>query len=350
MTKTHLAAILPQKGGPFVVGERPTPEPGSNEVLIEIKAVALNPVDYNQRTLGVPPVPVYPAVIGQDAAGVVAKLGPGVASTSPELKPGTRVLALATSFYRDGLPDYGAFQQFALAQSELVIPLPDSLSFEQGAIMPLAVTTAWNAWTTINIPLNTRFTPQDNQAVLIWGGASSCGTFAIQTAKTLGFTRIYTTASPKHHAYLKSLGAHAVFDYHSPTVVSQIVNAVKHDGVILRTAHCVVNGGLQPTLDVLKETKGDAKAKVVYSPPLPPDHPTLENTEIRMNWPPLDPVERDRHFYECFHGWLKDGLRSGSVVPSPANIQVEGGGLEGLNSALEKWNAGVSGTKIVVPL
>ena len=270
MATHHSAAILPQKGGPLSVEQRATPEPGPNEILINIKAVALNPVDHKQRNFGLPPIPQYPAVLGSDAAGIVAKVGAGVSG----LAPGTRVLAFASSFYQNGSPDHGAFQEYALAQSEGVIELPESLSFEQGAVFPLAVMTALSAWTTIGIPLDTRYTPQDKQAVLIWGGASSVGTFAIQSAKSLGFT-VYATASPKHHQYLKDLGAHAVFDYNAASVVSQVVSRVKEDGVSLRTAHCVVVGSLQPTLDVLKKTKGDATASVAYSPPLPPNHPTF---------------------------------------------------------------------------
>ncbi|RYP03457.1 hypothetical protein DL764_005138 [Monosporascus ibericus] len=130
MVGTHNAAILPQKGGPLSVGERATPEPGPNTVLIEVKAVALNPVDYHQRDFGMPPVPIYPAVIGSDISGVVAK-------------------------------------KYALAQPEGVVALPDALSFEEGAILPLAVITALTAWTTIGIPLDTKYTTQDRQAVLI---------------------------------------------------------------------------------------------------------------------------------------------------------------------------------------
>lgn len=345
MARTHLAAILPQKGGPLSVQERPTPEPGPNEVLVEVKAVALNPVDYHQRDLDFPPVPVYPAVIGTDAAGVVAKLGSNV-TTVP--KPGSRVIAFASSFYQSGSPDHGAFQKYALAQSEGVIPLPDSLSFEEGAVFPLAFMTSLAAWASIGIPLSTRYKPEDKQAVLIWGGASSVGTFSVQSARTLGF-RVYVTASPKHHAYMKKLGADAVFDYKAGDVVAQIVAAVKRDGVRMLTAHCVIAEGLQPTLDVLKETKGDSPAKVSHSPVLPPDHPTLENTQIVFNLPPMDAAVRDKLMYECFHGWLSNGLQSGSVVPSPS-VQVEGGGLEGLNAALDKLKGGVSGTKIVVPI
>ena len=345
MAGKHQAAILPQKGGPLSVGERHTPEPGPSEVLIEVKAVALNPVDYYQRDFGMPPVPIYPAVIGSDVAGIVAKVGSTV-STAP--MPGGRAIAFASSFYQNGSADHGAFQKYVLAQSEGVLALPDALSFEEGAIFPLAVMTALTAWTTVGISLDTKYTPQDKQAVLIWGGASSVGTFAIQSAKSLGFT-VYATASPKHHAYLRKLGAHAVFDYKSGDVVSQIVEAVKKDGVKLHTAHCVVNESLQPTLDVLKETKGSAAAKVAHSPLLPDDHPTLDNTEIKFNFPSMDPAVRDKHMYECFHGWLQEGLKSGSVVPSP-NVQIEGGGLEGLNAALDKLKAGVSGVKIVVPI
>ncbi|CEN62046.1 Putative Quinone reductase [Aspergillus calidoustus] len=345
MSSTHYAAVLPRKGGPLSVEQRPTPEPGPNEILIQVKAVALNPCDYSQRDFGLPPVPIYPAVLGADTAGLVAKAGSHVTAAPP---PGTRVLAFASSFYQNGSPDHGAFQQYALAQAECVILLLDDLSFEEGAVFPMAVLTALTAWTTIGIPLDTKYATEDKQAVLIWGGASSVGTFAVQSAKSLGFT-VYATASPKHHEYMKELGAHAVFDYKASAVVGQIVHAVKEDGVKLHTAHCVVAGGLQPTLDVLRETKGEEAARVAHSPVLPPDHPALENTQITFNFPPLEQASRDKHMYQCFHGWLANGLKSGSVVPSPP-VQVEGGGLEGLNAALDMLKAGVSGTKIVLSI
>jgi NADPH:quinone reductase-like Zn-dependent oxidoreductase len=347
MTAEHDAAILPKSGGPLAVGKRATPEPGPNDVLIEVKAVALNPCDYYQRDYGMPPVPIYPAVIGGDAAGVVAKLGSSV-TAGPVPGPGSRVIAFASSFYQNGSPDHGAFQKYALAQSEAVIPLPDNLSFEEGAVFPLAVLTALTAWTTIGIPLDTPYTPADKQAVLIWGASSSVGSFAVQSAKTLGFT-VYATASPKHHDLVKKLGADAVFDYKDSDVVSKIVDAVKKDGVYLHTAHCVVDGALQPTLDILKETKGDAFAKVAHSPVLPEGHPTLDNTQITFNFPSMDEVVRSKHIKEVFHGWLHSGLKDGKIVPSP-NIQIEEGGLDGINAALDKLKAGVSGTKIVVPV
>ncbi|CAG7963433.1 unnamed protein product [Penicillium salamii] len=345
MTRTHRAAILPQLGGPLTVEDRATPEPGPNEILIEVKAIALNPVDYSQRDSGFPPVPSYPAVLGSDTSGLVAKVGANVSSV---FKPGTRVIALASSFYQNGSPDHGAFQKYALAQSEGVALLPDHFSFEEGAVLPLAVMTSLTAWTTIGISLDTKYAPQDKQAVLIWGGASSVGTLAIQSAKSLGFT-VYATASPQHHDYLKKLGAHAVFDYKASDVVSRLVDTIKGDGVSLRTAHCVVSDGLQPTLDVLRETKGNLAAKVAHAPLLLPDHPTLDNTEIKFVFPSLDITERNKHTRQCFQVWLREGLESGSVVPSPP-VQIEDGGLEGLNLALDKLKNGVSGSKIVLSI
>lgn len=343
MAAKHQAAILPQKGGPLVIAERATPEPGPNDLLIEVKAIAMNPVDASQRDNDFPPVPIYPTVNGCDVAGIVIKAGSSV-SNAPA--PGSRVLAMASNFYKGGSPDYGAFQKRVLAQSEGVIPLPGALSFEEGAILPLAVLTALSAWTTIGIPIDTKYTPQDKQAVLITGGASSVGTWVVQSAKLMGFI-VYTTASANNHEYLKKLGADVVFDYKASDVVPRIVDAVKKDGVILRTAVCVAPETLQPILDVLKHTKGNAVAQVSHAPPLFPGAPTLEGVEVKFTLPPMDPVERSAHMYRCFHVWLQNGLKSGAVVPSP-RIQIQAGGLEGINKALDTMKAGVSGTKVVV--
>ncbi|KAI0440640.1 GroES-like protein [Xylaria telfairii] len=342
MPGTHKAAILPQKDTRLTIVERATPEPGPNEILVEVKAVALNPVDYYQRDFGFPPVPFYPAMIGTDASGIVVKVGSKISTVAP----GARVIAFASSFYQGGSMDHAAFQQYALAQSEGVIPLPDNLSFEQGSVFPLCFMTALTAWTSIGISLDTKYTLHDKQAVLIWGASSSVGAFAVQTAKIMGFT-VYATASPTNHGYIRELGADTVFDYKTSDVISQIIATAEKDGVNLLTAHCVVPDCLEPVLEILKQTKGDAAAKVAHSPPLPSGHATLDNTNIVFNFPSMDAGERDPHMFKCFHEWLQGGLRSGSIVPSPA-IQIEDGGLEGLNAALDKLKAGVSATKIVV--
>jgi NADPH:quinone reductase-like Zn-dependent oxidoreductase len=344
MASTHQAAVIPEKGGPLAVASRPTPKSGPHEILIEVKAIALNPVDHYQRDFGMM-VPTYPAVVGSDVAGIVTEIGSDVKTS---LAVGSRVLAFASGFFQNGSPDHGAFQKLTLAPWEGVIPIPNELSYEHAAMLPLAAYTALTAWVAINIPLDTRHDQSDKQAILIWGASSSVGSVSVQSAKALGF-RVYATASTQHHDYIKQLGADAVFDYKSPVVVTQIVNQVKADGVNLHTAHAVVDGALQPILDVLEHVKGDAPAKVVHSPILPEGHPTLANTTIVFNLPDMDTAARNHHLFKVFHEWLAPGLHTGTVVPSP-RLQVEHGGLEGLNLALDKLKAGVSCTKIVVPV
>lgn len=85
---SHLAAVLPQKGGPLEVTSRPTPTPGPHDLLIAVKSIALNPIDYYQRDFGFPPLAAYPAVVGSDIAGTVVSAGSDVLPDAP--KAGTR--------------------------------------------------------------------------------------------------------------------------------------------------------------------------------------------------------------------------------------------------------------------
>ncbi|KAL5040816.1 hypothetical protein BDW71DRAFT_212740 [Aspergillus fruticulosus] len=340
----HLAAILHEQGTALTIQSRPTPSPGSGELLLEVRAIAINPPDASQRDNNIPPVPIYPAVIGCDVAGIVVKAGPDVPASAPQ--PGTRVAALASSFYREGKPQYGAFQQFVLTSYQCVVSLPATISFEEGAVFPLATLTALSGFTTVGIPLDKRFAPEEKKAVLLWGGASSVGTLAIQFARHMGFT-VYTTASTRNHEYLKALGAHRTFSYNDADVVSLIVAAAREDGVTLTDAQTFALNSLQPILDVLKETKGDGPARVGHAAPLLPGAPSLEGVEVKFVMPPMEPTAQSEHFNKVFQRWLKSGLKNGTVVPSP-RVKVVEGGLEGLNTALDIWKQGVSATKLVV--
>ena len=106
---THLAAVSLAKGQPFQLQHRPTPKPGPGELLIAVKAVALNPADHHMRNSGFF-IPTYPTVIGFDLAGIVVEVGEGVptgptaddsddtTSNSVFFQPGiTRVVAMAAS-------------------------------------------------------------------------------------------------------------------------------------------------------------------------------------------------------------------------------------------------------------
>ncbi len=87
----------------------------------------------------------------------------------------------------------------------------------------------------LGLPLPSNPPANQSSALLVWGGASSVGSNAVQLGRLLGFT-VFTTASPNNHDYLKSLGASEVFDYHTSTVVDDLLEAAKKAGKPIRLA------------------------------------------------------------------------------------------------------------------
>ena len=136
----YLAAILPSKGSALQVEERPTPTPGPHDLLIDVKSIALNPIDVAMRDHGLF-VSTYPAIIGSDIAGNVIATG---SSVPLDLKEGTRVAAFAPSYFVQGAPDNGAFQTRVLVPSTNALPLPSSINFNEGSLLPMAVLTTWS--------------------------------------------------------------------------------------------------------------------------------------------------------------------------------------------------------------
>jgi len=337
----HLTAIATSKGAPLEVTHRSTPNPGPNDLLIEVNSIALNHIDHYQRDMGFPPLAGYPSVLGSDIAGTVISAG---SSGAP--KPGTRVAAFAPCFFKQGAPDYGALQTRALVPAVNAVPLPKVMSFNEASLLPAAIETAWAGWYSIGIPHDTAYTAADKKGMLVWGGASSIGSAAIQVAKLMGF-HVYATASEKHHEYLKGLGASKVFDYKGEHVVESIVKAAKEDEVTIQMGFNAAAGSLQSCLDILKESKGEGTAKLATAIPLSEDSPTVEGVEVKFVSAPEDEKERDEHFHFVFGVWLKEKLEKKEFVPSP-RVKVIEGGLESVNKALDELKGGVSGVKLVL--
>ncbi|KAK7887362.1 hypothetical protein LTR67_009782 [Exophiala xenobiotica] len=339
---THQAALIPSKGQPFIIDTRPTPQPGPNEVVISVAAMAMNPVDYFQRDMGFF-IANYPAIIGCDVAGTIDAVGSSV--STPGFKKGARVLAFASSFYHQGEPnanDYAAFQAKALVSVEYVAVIPDTLSFVDAATVPMAIGVAWNGWTIIGLSFSTHFDAADKKGVLVWGAASSIGVSAVQTAaKALGFT-VYVTASPKNFEYLKSLGVAKCFDYKDPEVVSKIVDTAKADGITLKTIFRAAGdrGGsdLQAQVDVVSAFGGGSIASAV-GPLTPENTPQAEGVDIKFIVGPSNPQDRAKQMTTIFHEWLTPRLASGEFVPGP-NARVVGKGLGDLNKALDILKGG----------
>lgn len=193
------ALLLTRYGGPdaMELREVPPPVPGPGELLIEVRAAGLNPVDFKTRQGVLKPIKRYPlpAIMGNELAGVVVALGPG----ATRFAVGDRVFA------RMPKTAMGAFAEQAAVAEDAVAAMPASVDFETAAGIPLAGLTALQA-------LRDELKLGPGSRVFIPGGAGGVGTFAIQIAKWLG-AEVTTTASPRGRALVERLGADVVIDY-----------------------------------------------------------------------------------------------------------------------------------------
>lgn len=184
--------------------ELPKPEATGRDLLIEIKAISVNPVDTKVRNSAVVEAGDY-RVLGYDAAGIVAAVGPDVTL----FQPGDEV------FYAGAINRQGTNAEYHLVDERIVGPKPKSLSFEQAAALPLTAITAYEAMLhrmKVQDPV-----PGAANAILIIGGAGGVGSIAIQLARQLtDLTVIATGSRPETQAWIRELGAHHVIDHSKP--------------------------------------------------------------------------------------------------------------------------------------
>ncbi|MEK7858243.1 MAG: NADPH:quinone reductase [Elusimicrobiota bacterium] len=197
------AIIVRAFGGPEVLRleEAPDPRPGPGEVLVSVKAVGVNPVEAYLRSGSYPRRPDLPFTPGTDAAGLVSAVGSGVAV----LKPGQRVYVYGAKA--------GVYAQKAVAEVSRVFPLPDTLSFEQGAAVGVPFGTAHRA-------LFHHGKAKKGQTVLIHGASGGVGTAAVQLARAAGLTVIGTAGGPEGVAFVKALGADQALDHRTAGYLS----------------------------------------------------------------------------------------------------------------------------------
>lgn len=201
MTKQTMQALTFKRYGKSPdVGFRAVPRPTvlkADEILVQVHAVGLNPIDNMIQTGMFKPVLQFqlPATIGSDLAGVVIQVG----SQVTRFKAGDAVFA---SIFDTGK---GALAEFAVVAESAAALKPANLDFVEAASIPMVGLTSWQA-------LKERADIQSGQKVFIPAGSGGIGTFAIQLAKYFGAT-VATTTSSKNLALVKSLGADQVVDY-----------------------------------------------------------------------------------------------------------------------------------------
>jgi NADPH:quinone reductase-like Zn-dependent oxidoreductase len=189
------AVVITRHGPPEVlqVQERPDPEPGPSEVLIDVRAAGINFADIMARLGLYPDAPKPPCVIGYEVAGTVAGGGAGA---GPDLAVGQRVIAPVR---------FNGYAERAVAQADDVVPLPDEIDFTAGAAIPVNYSTAWEA-------LIRQGNLQAGERVLIHAAAGGVGIAATQIAKRVG-AEVWGTASAGKHDAIRQQGVDHPVDY-----------------------------------------------------------------------------------------------------------------------------------------
>ncbi|MBH9578318.1 zinc-binding alcohol dehydrogenase family protein [Inhella proteolytica] len=181
----------------------PAPEARGHDLLVEVKAIAVNPVDHKIRQ-GVQPEAGQWKVLGWDAAGVVRAVGEQVT----RFKVGDRV------WYAGAIDRPGSYAELQLVDEHLVGAMPASLDFAAAAALPLTTITAWEL---LFERLGVEQGGGQGQSLLVIGAAGGVGSILVQLARQLTQLTVIATASrPETEAWVRELGAHQVINHRRP--------------------------------------------------------------------------------------------------------------------------------------
>ena len=246
------------------VGERPTPEPQDNEVLVEVVATSVNPIDRRLRSgeLQEYITRTFPVVPGWDLAGKIAKVGAKVT----DWQVGDEVLGLAFTWSIQ----HGSYAEYCPIDTASITEKPASISFEQAAALPLVSLTAWQA-------LSEFGELKAGQSVFIQAGAGGVGSVAIPMAKHLG-AKVYTTTSAKNHDYVKSLGADVIIDYNADDYES-VLRQHEPNGVDLVLEALLGNGTAEAAIRLTKDG-----GRVAYMNNEPPEMDEIKLRNIKAEF------------------------------------------------------------------
>ena len=276
-----MRAIVIDPPDSLVWTEVPDPEPAAGEVIVQVTAAAVNRADLMQRQGHYPPPAGAPPYPGLECSGVISATGPGVT----DHRVGERVCALLSG---------GGYAERVAVPAGQLLPVPQGLSVQESAALPEAACTVWS-----NVVDIARL--RTGETLLVHGGASGIGTFAIQLGKALG-ARVVTTARAIKHDRLKALGADVTVDYstedfteHRADVILDImgakylarnVEALKPDG---RIAIIGMQGGRKGELDLgaLMAKRGSVSATTLRARPAADKARIVRAVRDRV-WPLVD--------------------------------------------------------------
>lgn len=247
------AIVLRELGGPekLLYEDVPDPQAGPGEVVVKLKAAALNHRDQwirHGQYAGIK----LPIILGSDGAGVVHAVGAGVDSgllgkevvINPSLDWGTSEAAQSKKYRILGLPDDGTYAEFIKVPAENVAAKPDHLSFEEAAAIPLAALTAYRA-------VATRAQVKAGETVLVTGIGGGVATFVLEISRALGARVLVTSGSDEKIEKAKQLGADGGANYKTQDWAKEITDLTGGAGpdVIVDSAG---SGTLETAVKIIK--------------------------------------------------------------------------------------------------
>jgi NADPH2:quinone reductase len=235
-----------EKGDPEVMKyeDAPDPNPGPGEVLIRVRAAGVNFADHLMR-IGAYPAGDPPIIPGLEAAGTIEALGPDVDGRLPI---GTQVIAWT----------HHSYAELAVAPTWAVRPMPDGLSFEQAAAIPVVFGTAWHA-------LVAKAALQPGERVLVHAVGSGVGSAALQVAKQLGAWVVVTAGQDWKLDRGRELGADATINYTTANVAEEVKRLTDGRGVDV-----VLEGVGKATFSASVSSLADYGRLVIYGSPSGP--------------------------------------------------------------------------------
>lgn len=342
MATNTAAWVMEHRAYPFEIKPAPLGVPGDNQVLVKNHAIAVNPIEGKLQTSDLHRLDMkYPQIFGEDIAGEVVSVGPNVTS----FKKGDRVAAVAPGFATKRTEEK-AFQAYTVVSANMTAKIPDSMPFENAAVFPLGLCTASACLFNpdyLNLQVPTEPAQKaTGKVLLVWGGASCVGSNAIQLAVAAGY-EVISTASEKHFGMVKKLGASHVFDYHSPTVVADLL-AVAKGKTIAGVCDAIGPGAHGPCNEFAQKADGVKFVATVVPGWAEPAEGVTFKQVFSLS------IAKNHVANAVWVDYLPKALGSGSFVAATEPV-VFGKGLESLQGAVDHLRInGASAQKVVVTL
>ncbi|KAI0484818.1 putative alcohol dehydrogenase [Xylariaceae sp. FL0804] len=353
LPKTQRAIVASEKLDYVIRDDVPVPPLADDSVIIKTEAVSLNPVD----TKMVGPFVTPGAIFGTDASGVVVAVGADIAKTG-RLQIGDKVCG-ATEGMEGLRPQSGTFAEYVSLDGGMALKMPEGMSFETAAGMGLRIATAGMAifYDVAGLGIDDRLLREPAKEpfdVLVYGGATSTGTLAIQLLKRCN-ARVITTCSPRNYDLVKSYGADVCFDYNSPTCGADI--RAETNNALDYALDCITE---ESTLQICYQALGRCGGKYVGLEPYPDGKANRRTVRpdwilsswmrgLPCSWPEpfgTEGMPRAREFANSFFPRIHEMFTAGELREHPTRTDPDG--FEGLLDGVTLLRKGkVRGTKLV---